>query len=84
MQPFASLNKNGRILRFFGFGTPPAMTEVRDETNTNIHGKGIDMSTNNEVFGKVFAAFGAVAMTMTLLVSSFYNAHATTVAGLLA
>ncbi|MDE1466136.1 hypothetical protein [Aurantiacibacter sp. D1-12] len=29
------------------------------------------MTNNNEFVSKLFAAFGAVAMTMTLLVSSF-------------
>ena len=36
------------------------------------------------VASKIFAAFGALAITMTLLVSSFANPTATTVAGILA
>ena len=42
------------------------------------------MTNTNEFAGKLFAAFGALAMTMTLIVSSFANPHATTVVGLLA
>lgn len=42
------------------------------------------MTNTNEVAAKLMAALGAVAMTMTLIVSSFANPHATTVAGLLA
>ncbi|WP_267904228.1 hypothetical protein [Aurantiacibacter sediminis] len=42
------------------------------------------MTMTNEFTGKIFAAFGAFAITMTLLVSSFANPNATTVATLLA
>ena len=40
------------------------------------------MTNNSDFAGKLFAALGAVAMTMTLLVSSF-AAPATTVSGML-
>ncbi|WP_267904227.1 hypothetical protein [Aurantiacibacter sediminis] len=40
------------------------------------------MTNNTDLLGRVFAAFGAVAMTMTLLVSSFAP-PATTVSGML-
>ncbi len=39
--------------------------------------------TNNDFLGRVFAALGAVAMTMTLFVTSFAP-PATTVSGMLA
>lgn len=42
------------------------------------------MTMTNEFQTKLMAAFGAVAVTLTLLVSSFANPSATTVAGLLA
>ncbi|WP_277619348.1 hypothetical protein [Aurantiacibacter luteus] len=42
------------------------------------------MTNTNTFATKVLSAFGALAMTMTLLVSSFANPHATTVVGLLA
>ncbi|WP_277949483.1 hypothetical protein [Aurantiacibacter aquimixticola] len=42
------------------------------------------MNTNSPLFGRLFAAFGAVAMTATLLISSFSNPTATTIAGVLA
>ena len=42
------------------------------------------MTNSNEFATKVFAAFGAVAITMTILVSSFANPNATSVIGLLA
>ncbi len=38
----------------------------------------------NEFHNKLMAGFAAVAVTLTMLVSSFANPHATTVAGLLA
>ncbi len=38
----------------------------------------------NEFQNKLMAGFAAVAVTLTLLVSSFANPHATTVAGILA
>ena len=38
----------------------------------------------NEFSTRLMAALAAVAVTMTLLVSSFHNPHATTVLGLLA
>lgn len=41
------------------------------------------MINTNEFAGKLFAAFGALAMTMTLLVTSFANPNATTLAGIL-
>ncbi len=42
------------------------------------------MTNTNDFAGKVFAAFGALAITMTLLVSSFANPAATSVTTLLA
>jgi len=42
------------------------------------------MTNSNEFANKVFAAFGAVAMTVTLFVGSFANPNATSVVGLLA
>lgn len=39
--------------------------------------------TNNDYAVRAFAAFGALAVTMTLLVSSFANPNATSVASLL-
>ncbi|GGD56501.1 hypothetical protein [Aurantiacibacter arachoides] len=42
------------------------------------------MTNTNDFAAKIFAAVGALAMTMTLIVSSFANPHATTVVGLLA
>ena len=41
------------------------------------------MTNDNDFLGKLFAAFGAVAMTMTLLVSSFAP-PATTISGMMA
>lgn len=41
------------------------------------------MFTTNDFTGKIFAALGAVAMTMTLLVSSFANPNATSIATVL-
>ncbi|WP_338241003.1 hypothetical protein [Aurantiacibacter hainanensis] len=38
----------------------------------------------NEFQTKLMAGFAAIAVTLTLLVSSFANPHATSVAGLLA
>ncbi len=38
----------------------------------------------NEFHTKLMAGFAAVAVTFTMLVSSFANPHVTTVAGLLA
>ena len=42
------------------------------------------MTQTQDFASKMFAAFGPVALTMTLLVSSFANPNATTVVGLLA
>ncbi|GEM_PF-2460026 len=42
------------------------------------------MTNSNEFTTKLFAAFGAVAMTVTLFVSSFASPTASNVAGLLA
>ena len=42
------------------------------------------MTQTQDFASKMFAAFGAVALTMTLLVSSFANPNATTIVGLLA
>lgn len=42
------------------------------------------MTNSNEFATKVFAAFGAVAISMTLFVSSFANPNATSVVGMLA
>ncbi len=41
------------------------------------------MTSNNAFAGKVFAAFGAVAITMTLLVSSFAHPDAQIFTGVL-
>ncbi|MDE1466135.1 hypothetical protein [Aurantiacibacter sp. D1-12] len=42
------------------------------------------MTTTNDFTGKIFAAFGALAITTTLLVSSFANPTTTSIATLLA
>ncbi|WP_269429508.1 hypothetical protein [Aurantiacibacter marinus] len=42
------------------------------------------MTTTNDFTARVFAAFGALAITATLLVSSFANPNATSVIGMLA
>jgi len=42
------------------------------------------MTNSNEFASKVFAAFGAVAISMTLFVASFADPSATTVVGLIA
>lgn len=42
------------------------------------------MTATSDIQTRIFAACGAVAMTLALLVSSFANPNATTVAGLLA
>lgn len=41
------------------------------------------MNTTHDFAGKFFAAIGAIAMTMTLLVSSFANPNATSIATVL-
>ena len=41
------------------------------------------MINTNDFAGKFFAAFGALAITMTLLVSSFANPNATSIATVL-
>ncbi|WAT19003.1 hypothetical protein OZN62_05400 [Aurantiacibacter sp. MUD11] len=42
------------------------------------------MTMTNELQNKLMAAFAAVAVTATLLVSSFANPNATSIVGLLA
>ena len=42
------------------------------------------MTTTNDITSRVFAALGALAITATLLVSSFANPNATSVIGMLA
>jgi len=42
------------------------------------------MTTTNDIAGRVFAAFGAIAITATLLVSSFANPTTTSAIGMLA
>ena len=41
------------------------------------------MTNSNDFATKLFAAFGALAITMTLLVSSFANPNATSIATVL-
>ena len=41
------------------------------------------MTTTNDIAGKFFAALGALAITATLLISSFANPAATTFTGML-
>lgn len=42
------------------------------------------MTATDTITNRVFAAFGAIAITATLLVSSFANPNATSIVGLLA
>ncbi|WP_267900636.1 hypothetical protein [Aurantiacibacter spongiae] len=42
------------------------------------------MTNFNAVSTRILAGLGAVTMTLTLIVSSFANPHATTVVGILA
>lgn len=42
------------------------------------------MTTTNDFATRIFAALGALTITVTLLVSSFANPNATSVVGLLA
>ncbi len=42
------------------------------------------MTNTNDITSRVFAAFGAIAITATLLISSFANPNATSVIGMIA
>lgn len=78
------MNKNGRILPFFRFGTPPAVLLVWGETVKQTHRKGMNMSNSNDIFGKLGAALGAVAISATLFIGSFANPNATSALSLIA
>jgi hypothetical protein len=71
VKPFRILNRNGRIPPFFKTGTPSAKLLASSGSSFGTTQREFEMTEETNVIHRALAAFGAVAMSLAIMVSYF-------------